>query len=686
MLDVEINSNNLKKSYGDIFTYIINTDINLPEEGWKIHVSAYFDNYKEILKKVSDFLIKREISFKWINAEEEFYKSISKYADRKFSGKFITIYPENESVFYSILENLYDILKYYSGPFIVTDRRYKDCKVLYYRYGAFKESSKLKCIHSFYTQPEYVVDKLNENVENDSILLNERYEVNDCIYATNLGGVYTAVDKRTGYKVVLKEIRSFINEYESYINSEDYLKLRLKEKENLIKFSNSPYTPNYIDDFYYQDNYYLVVEYIEGFTLNEIFERYPLYLLNRGELNLNFNLIISQIFNNLLKCIKSFNKKNYLLYDISEKNFIVDEDYNVYFIDLEYLDEIKNIAKSKKMIKERFINRKILLNYTAKIDEYKLAILFLSAMTRLSVLLYDLYIIWLNFKEISYIYKIDEKLMQTILLLLKDYDNRFVKEYDNIIVKKIENNVSIKTYYIENFEERKTKFIINSIDKYHNSKIFFDKLNIVFELCFFENKEMYKDVVYEMYGDILKFIQKKIIDMNTTKILLILLKYYEIFNDGKIEYLFEELFNKFKEKYFKNKCIYMDEKNNISPYIRHGNAGLILLMLKYNELKYRFSKREIYDLMNFDYSFANKIGFGFGISGLLYIQTKLYEVYLDEEILRNSFEKYNVIKSYLEDKKLINRLEKSENQFSDGLLGIDFSIKEFLDMIGGDVK
>lgn len=686
MLDVEINSNNLKKSYGDIFTYIINTDINLPEEGWKIHVSAYFDNYKEILKKVSDFLIKREISFKWINAEEEFYKSISKYADRKFSGKFITIYPENESVFYSILENLYDILKYYSGPFIVTDRRYKDCKVLYYRYGAFKESSKLKCIHSFYTQPEYVVDKLNENVENDSILLNERYEVNDCIYATNLGGVYTAVDKRTGYKVVLKEIRSFINEYESYINGEDYLKLRLKEKENLIKFSNSPYTPNYIDDFYYQDNYYLVVEYIEGFTLNEIFERYPLYLLNRGELNLNFNLIISQIFNNLLKCIKSFNKKNYLLYDISEKNFIVDEDYNVYFIDLEYLDEIKNIAKSKKMIKERFINRKILLNYTAKIDEYKLAILFLSAMTRLSVLLYDLYIIWLNFKEISYIYKIDEKLMQTILLLLKDYDNRFVKEYDNIIVKKIENNVSIKTYYIENFEERKTKFIINSIDKYHNSKIFFDKLNIVFELCFFENKEMYKDVVYEMYGDILKFIQKKIIDMNTTKILLILLKYYEIFNDGKIEYLFEELFNKFKEKYFKNKCIYMDEKNNISPYIRHGNAGLILLMLKYNELKYRFSKREIYDLMNFDYSFANKIGFGFGISGLLYIQTKLYEVYLDEEILRNSFEKYNVIKSYLEDKKLINRLEKSENQFSDGLLGIDFSIKEFLDMIGGDVK
>ena len=265
MLDVEINSNNLKKSYGDIFTYIINTDINLPEEGWKIHVSAYFDNYKEILKKVSDFLIKREISFKWINAEEEFYKSISKYADRKFSGKFITIYPENESVFYSILENLYDILKYYSGPFIVTDRRYKDCKVLYYRYGAFKESSKLKCIHSFYTQPEYVVDKLNENVENDSILLNERYEVNDCIYATNLGGVYTAVDKRTGYKVVLKEIRSFINEYESYINGEDYLKLRLKEKENLIKFSNSPYTPNYIDDFYYQDNYYLVVEYIELF-------------------------------------------------------------------------------------------------------------------------------------------------------------------------------------------------------------------------------------------------------------------------------------------------------------------------------------------------------------------------------------------------------------------------------------
>ena len=33
--------------------------------------------------------------------------------------------------------------------------------------------------------------------------------------------------------------------------------------------------------------------------------------------------------------------------------------------------------------------------------------------------------------------------------------------------------------------------------------------------------------------------------------------------------------------------------------------------------------------------------------------------------------------------KIISNIE---NKFSDGLLGIDFSIKEFLDMIGVDVK
>ncbi|ONN27565.1 hypothetical protein XJ44_03315 [Thermosipho affectus] len=63
----------------------------------------------------------------------------SKQFSRGSSGKFITIYPRDEKIFEKVLEDLHDKLYFEEGPYILSDRRYKEEGILYYRYGGLKK-------------------------------------------------------------------------------------------------------------------------------------------------------------------------------------------------------------------------------------------------------------------------------------------------------------------------------------------------------------------------------------------------------------------------------------------------------------------------------------------------------------------------------------------------------------------
>lgn len=84
--DFEIKNNNF-------FQFIVWKNILIPSQGWKIHISAYFNNYKKILKLVFNYCLKYKISFKYIQSKKNFYFSISALANRTESGKYITIIP-----------------------------------------------------------------------------------------------------------------------------------------------------------------------------------------------------------------------------------------------------------------------------------------------------------------------------------------------------------------------------------------------------------------------------------------------------------------------------------------------------------------------------------------------------------------------------------------------------------------
>ena len=119
-----------------------------------------------------------------------------KNVDRGASGKFITIYPLNEEEFKELLEILYENLKDEKGPYILSDKRYKDCKVIYYRYGGIKSNyiidiigKKIYIIKSpegnliedkrnpFFTLPPWIKDPFesNEDESDGFFLKNKRY-------------------------------------------------------------------------------------------------------------------------------------------------------------------------------------------------------------------------------------------------------------------------------------------------------------------------------------------------------------------------------------------------------------------------------------------------------------------------------------------------------------------------------
>ncbi|KRG14099.1 hypothetical protein ACA29_07330 [Lederbergia galactosidilytica] len=132
----------------------------------------------------------------------------------------ITIYPHNNKHFHQVISALGKALDKFDGPFILSDKRYPDSKVVHYRYGGISKNtvptvkgwSKYQLTTPngetitderlpYWNMPYWVEDPfIDEEEETDfSLSLNNgRYEINAAIKHAITGGVYIATDYDTG--------------------------------------------------------------------------------------------------------------------------------------------------------------------------------------------------------------------------------------------------------------------------------------------------------------------------------------------------------------------------------------------------------------------------------------------------------------------------------------------------------
>lgn len=267
-----------------------------PTQGWKIHVSAGLENAEKVAAKVWDYCVPRHIPFKFVPSPQLLHLRNSKYAGRDTSGKFVTIYPADESRLRVVLQELGELLDGEQGPYILTDLRWREGP-LYVRYGAFAKrycvgehgtlvpavednegrlvpDSRTPAFHvpDWVTLPVFLAPELA--ARNATTVAGLPYRIEKALHFSNGGGVYTGTDTRSGAKVVLKEGRPHAG---LASDGADAVARLERERDALRKLSGLGVAPEVRDWFTVGDHRFLVMDFVEGKPLNSFFGlRHPL--------------------------------------------------------------------------------------------------------------------------------------------------------------------------------------------------------------------------------------------------------------------------------------------------------------------------------------------------------------------------------------------------------------------------
>ena len=360
---LNLNNKDVKISEKSPWT-IINFRENMNDKRtaiWKIHVSATIFNYKEVFKIVSYYCIENNINFKFLANYTAFKSMNGKAVNRVSAGKFIVIYPKKGKVL-DVLEDLYKKTRKFEGPFILTDKRYKDSQILHYRYGEylpiavrtergvighFIKDNNNKLARDkrvpYYHIPKWIEDlPLENNTKQKSAFLSN-YSVLEALHFSASGGVYRVKDTE-GNIYIAKEARAFCGIDDAEIYGTERLK---RERDFLKELKETGVTPRVHEWFEEFGNYYLVEEEIKGTTLREfIYRLNPLLSLEEStQIKENYYTNAFNIFEQLLEKLEIIHKHGIVLYDISDTNIIIENleksnlsknNINVRFIDLEH--------------------------------------------------------------------------------------------------------------------------------------------------------------------------------------------------------------------------------------------------------------------------------------------------------------------------------------------------------------
>ena len=351
---------------GGIWTHTYPLDYEFPRQGWKIHISSRSENSKQILEICTNICVRHEVAFKFLADPLVFDIIMDKASARESGGKFITIYPSDVQHFRRIADDLYESLDEFKGPYILSDKRYKNSEVIYYRYGAFTGTPQISIFGQienllqdpngsliedgrspFFNPPSWIPNPFDSDEDEvalssdaDIIYLNdEKYLIEGPIHFSIIGGVYKAVDMDTGQHVIIKEARPHTNIGSDGLDAIERLR---KEHRLLTKLSGTGITPEPLDIFEEWEHLFVVEELIEGNNLFDIAAQESFGTLESDPKNRDLYVEgLYKIFASLTYALKVVHEHNIIINDISPANIILhQEEEMLRLIDLEGAWEI----------------------------------------------------------------------------------------------------------------------------------------------------------------------------------------------------------------------------------------------------------------------------------------------------------------------------------------------------------
>lgn len=259
----------------------------IPAQGWKIHISSIREHAIAALRATLSILVPEKIAFKFAADLRCLALLNSKQWNRGGSGKFITVYPANEEQFRRVIDLLHAATEDLVGAYILSDRRYRDSRCIFYRYGSMlfqrdvdvlgRPRSTIEAPNgdvtddvrsARFTVPSWTRDPFEGEAPGDDgeagTLSDGRYKIKNVLSFTNGGGVYLAQDRQRGVDVVIKEGRPNVCWVGPGL---DALALLRKEYRILQKIADSGIAPSPVDYFIDWEHEFLVEEFLEGGTL-----------------------------------------------------------------------------------------------------------------------------------------------------------------------------------------------------------------------------------------------------------------------------------------------------------------------------------------------------------------------------------------------------------------------------------
>jgi tRNA A-37 threonylcarbamoyl transferase component Bud32 len=218
----------------EVWRQWLRSDLSIPEQGWKVHVSATLPRAQQVLDTVAEVCFAALVPFKHLATEIGFLYTHHKHGERSQAGKFCTVYPPDPEAAQRLMDELAGRLGDEPGPHILSDRPYRDSRTVHYRYGAFRTQVRrrpdgtakqlvrdgagqlVEDVRTFqFVLPDGVRDPFagpgglepGPGPEPDGAVRIGDFRVLRALAQSNAGGAYRGTD-RAGRPVFLKEARA----------------------------------------------------------------------------------------------------------------------------------------------------------------------------------------------------------------------------------------------------------------------------------------------------------------------------------------------------------------------------------------------------------------------------------------------------------------------------------------------